>query len=523
MKSRRRILPKAAAVVVIISVALLWVVHYRGKSALEKYKQELVAAGEKLTIEELTPKPNADGQKASTEFSKAVSALTQVGVLNSNYPPSMKMVALGRAMIGWQQPDIRNSYGTNSWDDFRAVVESETAAFEMLSHLVSFGAIDDCLDYSQGFSMVMPGLVPRKQAMQHLSAATLLSLREGNIARAVTNLQTMLALVNGWRDERILISQLVCFSMASITLSANWELLQATNVTDAQLATLQDGWRRVDFERSSERSIEMERAMGILAAEQMKESGKAFATLSAPLFPVSSPTTSDDDSFGSQVLQFTRESFEKAKGKGKHIAWKTVWADEDQLMALKAMQALLESLRHARTNGYASAFQLRDRELQRLGLIAESDDQSNPLGDDGDIRHILSRGIITGNFRFPNRLVRMEAARRMMITAIALKRFQIAKGHLPESLSELSPDFVETVPLDPIDQKLLRYRPNQDGSFLLYSIGENKVDDGGSPKSVKAGSTSLNWEFGYDWVFPQPASAGEVAEYYKEIVKKRPY
>ena len=61
---------------------------------------------------------------------------------------------------------------------------------------------------------------------------------------------------------------------------------------------------------------------------------------------------------------------------------------------------------------------------------------------------------------------------------------------MPDSLSNLVPDFLESIPIDPFDGKELRYR-KLDKGFVVYSVGENLSDDGGqempknrAPKSV---------------------------------------
>ena len=69
-----------------------------------------------------------------------------------------------------------------------------------------------------------------------------------------------------------------------------------------------------------------------------------------------------------------------------------------------------------------------------------------------------------------SRIVSIEAGRQMAIVAIALRRFQLAQGKLPEKLSELAPDFFADRAAGPDGcSKLLRYRPNPDGTFLMYS------------------------------------------------------
>jgi hypothetical protein len=58
-----------------------------------------------------------------------------------------------------------------------------------------------------------------------------------------------------------------------------------------------------------------------------------------------------------------------------------------------------------------------------------------------------------------------------------------------------------------------------DETFLLYSVGDDGVDDGGDPTlSLLAGVTgsSLYWQGNHvrDWVWPQPAPAAEIQSYY---------
>ena len=66
-----------------------------------------------------------------------------------------------------------------------------------------------------------------------------------------------------------------------------------------------------------------------------------------------------------------------------------------------------------------------------------------------------------------------------------------------------------SVPFDPVDGQPLRYRAKPDGTFLLYSIGENGKDDNGDPSLEKgAQSKSLYWQNiqALNWVWPQPAN-----------------
>ena len=112
--------------------------------------------------------------------------------------------------------------------------------------------------------------------------------------------------------------------------------------------------------------------------------------------------------------------------------------------------------------------------------------------------------------------MRVETERSVVITAVALKRFQLRHGKLPETLDVLIPDFVPAVPVDYMDGKSIKYKLNPDGHFLLYSVGEDGQDDGGSTdlKPGKTNSRSI-WDR-KDFVWPAHATPEELESYYKE-------
>ncbi len=87
-----------------------------------------------------------------------------------------------------------------------------------------------------------------------------------------------------------------------------------------------------------------------------------------------------------------------------------------------------------------------------------------------------------------------QAQTPLSLVAIAIERFRLKNGHLPEALDALVPDFLPEKPLDPCTQRdTLVYRISEDqNSFLLYSLGPNLKDDGGDAEEMR------------DVVFPIP-------------------
>jgi len=68
-------------------------------------------------------------------------------------------------------------------------------------------------------------------------------------------------------------------------------------------------------------------------------------------------------------------------------------------------------------------------------------------------------------------------------TALAVERFRLANGQLPENLNELVPQFLSAVPSDPFDGQPLRYHRLAKG-YVIYSIGRDGRDAGGREKPV---------------------------------------
>jgi len=78
--------------------------------------------------------------------------------------------------------------------------------------------------------------------------------------------------------------------------------------------------------------------------------------------------------------------------------------------------------------------------------------------------------------------------------ACALERFKNARGHYPEALDELKPEFMANIPHDIIGGQPLHYQRKGD-IFLLYSVGWNGTDDGGVPGKTQEDG---------DWVWNAP-------------------
>ena len=76
-------------------------------------------------------------------------------------------------------------------------------------------------------------------------------------------------------------------------------------------------------------------------------------------------------------------------------------------------------------------------------------------------------------------ICRRDAALRMLITEFAIRLYRDRHDRLPEDLSELVPDFLPAVFVDPFRGRSLIYR-RSGGRFVVYSTGPNGTDNGGA-------------------------------------------
>ena len=102
------------------------------------------------------------------------------------------------------------------------------------------------------------------------------------------------------------------------------------------------------------------------------------------------------------------------------------------------------------------------------------------------------------------RAARMQTAREQAEIACALERHYLDRQAYPDTLDALVPDDLDHVPNDLMDGVPMRYRRTADGRYLLYGIGWNGRDDGGTvawkPGASAEYPARLNDEDG-DWVW----------------------
>ena len=106
-------------------------VHAKGKRAVENYRAQLQADGEKLTVSEMLPRGVRPEQNSLATFQSANRLLGEYRFFDTNAPSPMRSVKPGKAMVGWAQADVRNEK-TNTWEECQAAAAEEEELTQLL-------------------------------------------------------------------------------------------------------------------------------------------------------------------------------------------------------------------------------------------------------------------------------------------------------------------------------------------------------------------------------------------------------
>lgn len=102
-----------------------------------------------------------------------------------------------------------------------------------------------------------------------------------------------------------------------------------------------------------------------------------------------------------------------------------------------------------------------------------------------------SVGIMLSNLLFPtvDKILLRKCQEDLSVEAtgllLACKCYKQDRGKLPDRLEDLMPEYIPEVPEDPFDGKPLRYSADKK---IIYSVGEDLIDSGGSEKTDSAES-----------------------------------
>ncbi len=452
----------------ILAAILLVIANKNSGTELEKYKATLRAKGEILELDGLVP----TATNTTTDLDVFVDAAqklkgSQLDVGNIKW---MHIGSPGRALL------LCNAGQTHAkpfgWDELAQGLEKNAENLATIHEYLTNAPTQLPGGYKNFPKLPKNPFILKRSTAQWLAASALNNIHNQAPELVTRDIQALCALANMHSDDPTLVNAMIRVAIAGIALSSTWEAIYGiTNWTEPDLKRLQTSLEQLDLLKVLEKGITGERNFGLANFESILNEESHFS--------MQGPTATPHPG---EVIAET--------------VWRNTVANEDVLFYLRFMQGYVEAARQLRkSQNY--------REMQRF-ISASSTSCEQTLGSWQKYRYVFSMISIPNFMRVPESPVRNETMRRFCMVAIALKRHQLLHGTLSSTLSELTPEFLPAVPIDPMDGQSMRYQLKSDGSYLLYSVGMNGKDEGGDPAVDKAKKGADIWA-GRDAVWPQPA------------------
>jgi hypothetical protein len=481
----------AAAILATLIAALYAEEDWRGKHAWENYKREWEAKGEKFDWQSFVPPAVPDDQNFFTApiFTNMVDGKIIMNPYHSDGSPNFWPKNYEIGYLGGEgrtkmtdlktlQAAYRNPTDASLAKEFPITPQPQTPAADVLFALSKFdGAVEELrqasqrpyasvpLNYEDGFnsvSQLMPVLAALKRCTQVLELRAVAELADGQSAKALDDVKLLLYLNNSLRNSPFLISHLVRVAIVAYELNPIWEGLAEHRWSDEQLVALDAELSKLDFLADYEFVMRGERAFALASFENQRRSREIISRQENGDLVTNKLTFMPSAYFNQNELAFAQMSQQ----------WLLPLVDTNsRIVSPVAWQRADDAVRAEKEHCHFPAYQ-----AQALMVFPA----------------------ISG-------LVRKVAAIQVSVdlarVACALERYRLAHGEYPETLDELSPQFIAKVPHDIINGQPLHYHRTDGGQFVLYSVGWNETDDGGQIVLTKNGS--VDRERG-DWVWQYP-------------------
>ncbi|MCI0745803.1 MAG: hypothetical protein L0Y58_10400 [Verrucomicrobia subdivision 3 bacterium] len=339
----------------------------------------------------------------------------------------------------------RPPHGTNvSATDIqlvRGLVASNEVALATLHAAAALSKSRYPVDLTPAMKTLLPHLSKMRAIARLLQAEALVAVQDGDAARAVRSVTAILSQSRSLSPEPIPVSQFVSYSIDASAFETAEYVINCLQLADAHLQTLTAVFAAAEDTNGLYRALIGERACfvtGMRDPHAMLRLARAGLGTPAPSL-----------SFQDVVWPFVRASgfFERDFGFGV-----------DALSTNILLARLPDPHRFAsHTNWDALLIRARKGRYLLSGVFLSALDNTFV----GDVTH--------------------RAQHRVAHLALAVERYQRTRGEIPDQHTDLVPEFMASVLIDPFDGQPLRFKP-LDSGYVVYSVGPDLRDDGGLEK-----------------------------------------
>lgn len=483
-------------IVALILLALLVasVENGRGRRAWERFRAEWEAKGERFDIAAFIPNPVAPEENFATtpllapllDYDRRIPgkwrdpagwkrANALGGALNSDRDRKVPKTGNWQTATFTELEPWRDYFAGNS--NFPFASPPQNAARDILTALRKFDAELSELNaaaarphsifpihYDEHFNTLLPHLSTLKGISQLARLRALARLGADDSAGALQDVRLGLRLAESVANEPITISQLVRIASLQIVMQPIWEGLARHAWSEEQLAGLQSALANIRVLEAYGPTIRGERAMDNLLLDELR-TGRQIN--------LSDVLGNGDGQMLSSASRFVPDG----------------WFYQNQLTLNRLFQErflpVVDATKHR-------VYPQLTREIDEVPELKSR-----------GLYNVFARLLVPALSKTAAKFANGQTAVDLATVACALERHRLPHGQYPEQLDLLVPRFIAKVPTDVITGELLKYRREQDGTFVLYSAGWNETDDGGEVHVRKGGEAPDPNQGDWVWRYPK--------------------
>jgi hypothetical protein len=458
------------ALFVVIAFVTAWAIfcveeRWRGERQWNNYRKEARQRGAKLEMKDVIPPDLPDAENfAATPLIRDLFAPRAKGQPAPKWFVAAKLGDIGAAKgTRYRGVPMLDSYRDEfvkqgiipapASDSTEAVLAALRIVEPELQQLREAGRRPNSkfpVQWERGIATLLPHLTAMQATTQVYRLGITANLAKGDTATALQHFRDGLRIYTAMRKEAAIISGLVRINILRIIESGVVEDGALSKWSDDDLRQIPALLAKVDIAADFALALESERALvNTIFDELMSKSSLELAKFSNDV---------DMSQRATAISLYPRGWF--------------------RLSQVKTNQFFDRTIAH----GLDLTTKVDDDPLLRSGKVSLR-----------TLPYFLYRKVTPAFENATAKYINLRAFHSQVMTACALELFRRKNSAYPERLDALIPEFLASAPRDPVDDSAMRYRRTDDGGFMLWSIGPNRIDDGGKSDPQKSLTSQLDW------------------------------
>ncbi|MCK4400987.1 hypothetical protein KAW08_01630 [bacterium] len=426
---------------------IVWGRELRAKLA------ELKAKGEPITIAEIRPAPVPDNENAAVLYNKVFMLMTS-GEGGKPYIPNEDKGKINRMICAIE--DVKSFSDISKWTEKQRREISKLVNSSDMQYIYALleqaSKRPECnfnLKYENGASVLLPHLSRIRTLARLLCAKALIEAHSGNPDKASETILVGLRISNHLKNETTLISQLVRIACDMIMINCIEPLSDKYSISQEKMKYIVLELEKHSGTEPFKKCMDAERVIfggiefnKLLNRKYSTKDWKALFSSGGETFP---------------KLFYLIPTFPfRPILKKDFVCYLTFLSEMKELYDIPYSESVIAG---------------KNPELKlKTGIPSYC---------------IFTKMLLPALTRIRELMSIYEAQIQVCRIGLGLKIYKAKYGTYPESLAKLVPDILEEIPSDPFTEKNLVYRKSKDG-FVLYSLGPNMKDDGGTARPKRA-------------------------------------